>query len=778
MRNCSACGEQNPERARFCLSCGASFPVEPPRRESRRNVTLLFCDVTDSTLLAERMDPEALWRVMNRYFEELRTALERHGGTVEKFIGDAVLAVFGTPRVHEDDALRAVRAATEIRERVGTLNEELERDRGVSLGIRIGLNSGEVVVDDPVGGQRLATGDAVNVASRLQSVAAPGEILIAETTYRLVRNAVLTEAVDPLALKGKAEPVRAHRLLAVLTGAAATARRLDSPLVARERELTLLQQAFERAAGERSCHLFTLLGAAGAGKSRLAHELVAGIKGEATVLSGRCLPYGEGITFWPIAEIVKRAASLSPRLGGEERRRRIAELVSGEKQADLVVERLGAVLGLTSGPTRSEDTFWAFRKLLEALARRRPVVVAFDDIHWGDATLLDLIEHVADWARDAPILLLCLGRPELLEERPSWAGGKLNATSLLLEPLDLDACGELVENLVAGTPVDDDVKLRIAAAAEGNPLYIEEMLAMLMEDGVIAEAGGRWHAVGDLSAITVPPTIQALLAARLDRLDAAELAVLERAAVAGKVFSRGAVRALEDGGGEDLDERLATLVRKELIRPHRAVFAGEDTFRFRHILIRDAAYQGMPKELRADLHERFAAWLRRVGGERSTDYEEILGYHLEQAHRFRTELAPEDERSRAIADQGARHLASAGRRAFGRGDMPAAVALLTRATLLLRDDDSVRAALAPELALCCRVRSLSRARRTTPVRTPTHESSSPTCTCAPIRPPRPARRSRWPSKRLRPSRSSATRSAWRRLATSWPTSTSRRGSGA
>jgi predicted ATPase/class 3 adenylate cyclase len=696
MPSCPSCGEQNPERARFCLACGTPLAAEPPRREARRTVTLLFCDVTDSTVLGERIEPESLRRVMTRYFDELRGAIESHGGTVEKFIGDAVMSVFGSPKVHEDDALRGVRAAAEIRERVAVLNTELERDWGISLAIRTGLNTGEVVVDDPSAGQRLVTGDAVNVAARLQGAAAPGEILMGDDTHRLVRNAVLAEPVEALELKGKSAPVEAWRLLAVLVGAPPVARRLDSPLVGRERELTLLREAFERSAGESSCHLFTLLGPAGAGKSRLANELVEHAGGKANALSGRCLPYGEGITFWPVVEIVKRAARLSPGLDAAEARRRIAELVADEREGELIVERLTAIVGLTRGGIRAQDTFWAFRKLLESLARRRPLVIAFDDIHWGEATLLDLIEHVADWARDAPILILCLGRPELLEERPSWGGGKLNATSLLLEPLDHEACGRLVENLLASTPVDGEVKRRIAGAAEGNPLFVEEMLAMLIDDGALREEGGRWRAAGDISAITIPPTIQALLAARLDRLPSDELAVIERAAVAGKVFSRGAVRALHDDQDGHLDERLDALVRKQLIRPHRAVFAGEDTFRFRHILIRDAAYQGMPKDLRADLHERFVAWLRRAGGKSAAEYEEILGYHLEQAHRFRTDLAPADERSRALAGQGAEHLASAARRAFRRGDMPAAVGLFTRASILLRDDEEAAAGLASD----------------------------------------------------------------------------------
>jgi class 3 adenylate cyclase/tetratricopeptide (TPR) repeat protein len=697
MAACPRCGEENPDRARFCLACGTPLQARPAAGEARKTVTVLFADVKDSTPLGERLDPEAARGVMNRFFADVRAVIERHGGTVEKFIGDAVMAVFGTPTVHEDDPLRAVRAATEMRTELAELNSELEERWGIHLSIRTGINTGKVVAGDPATGSTFVTGDAVNVGARLESAAGPGEILIGDATYRLVRDAVLVEPVEPLDLKGKAEPMTAWRVLGVVTGAPSVARRLDSAIVGRERELTMLRHAFERAAADETCQLVTILGPAGAGKSRLATELLNEVDDSATILVGRCLPYGEGITFWPVVEIVKRAAGLGPALSTAESRRRLASIVADDAEAEVIVDTLGALLGLWRGPSATDEIFWAVRRMLQAVARTRPVVVLFDDVHWGEPTFLDLIDHVADWARDVPILLMCLARAELLEERPMWAGGKLNATSLLLEPLANEACGTLIENLLELT-VADDVKERIARAAEGNPLFVEELLAMLIDDGALRREGGRWVASADLSSLAVPPTIQALLDARLDRLAAAERRVIERAAIAGRIFSRSAVRVLSPPGEHDsLDELLADLVRKQLIRPHQAEFGRENTYRFRHSLIRDAAYRQMPKATRADLHERFAGWLERASGPRSAEQEEILGYHLEQAHRYRRELDGPTGATGTLARRGAACLTSAGRRAFSRGDMAAAAGLLTRAQLLVADDDAASLELAPDL---------------------------------------------------------------------------------
>jgi class 3 adenylate cyclase/tetratricopeptide (TPR) repeat protein len=696
MAACAQCGEQNPARARFCLACGASLTEAPkPETRARKTVTVLFSDIKDSTPLGEELDPEATRQVMNRYFGEVRAVIERHGGTVEKFIGDAVMAVFGTPRVHEDDPLRAVRAATEMRTVLADLSRQLQDRWGIRVSMRTGVNTGEVVAGDPATRQTFVTGDAVNVASRLEHAAGPGEILIGDQTYRLVRDAVLVEPVDPLDVKGKSEPITAWRVLGVVSGAPAVARRLDSPLVGRERELAMLHHAFNRAADDKTCQFVTILGPAGAGKSRVTGELLGDVGERATVLVGRCLPYGEGITFWPVVEIVKQAAGLGASLRAAESRRRLAAIVEGDPEGDAIVDRLGSLFGYGSGPGGTEEIFWAVRRLLQALARDRPVVVVFDDVHWGEQTFLDLIDHITDWARDAPILVVCLARAELLEERSAWAGGKLNSTSLLLEPLPDEACATLIENLLDRT-VPTPVKERIARSAEGNPLFVEELIAMLVDDGSLRREEARWVTTTDLSSLAVPPTIQALLDARLDRLPAEERRVIERAAVAGRIFSRSAVRVLSPPEDHPLlDDGLADLVRKQLIRPHHTEFGRENTYRFRHSLIRDAAYRQMPKASRADLHERFAGWLESAGGPRSAEQEEILGYHLEQAFRFRQELG---ESRVELAERAGERLGSAGRRAVDRGDLPAAVSLLSRATALLPDSHEDRRELLPLLA--------------------------------------------------------------------------------
>ncbi len=646
---CSSCGAENPEGFRFCGRCAAPLSAqEPGARELRKTVTVLFCDVTGSTALGERLDPESLRRVMARYFEAMKAVVERHGGTVEKFIGDAVMAVFGVPVLHEDDALRGVRAAAEMRQGVTALNEELERDYGTTLEVRIGVDTGEVVTGTK---ERLATGDAVNVAARLEQAASPSEVLLGEETFRLTREGVEVERVEPLDLKGKREPVTAFRLVAVLPDARVTARRADASMVGRERELDRLHDAFSQALRDRSCQLFTLLGVAGVGKSRLAHEFLAGLE-DATVVQSRCLSYGEGITYWPVVGVLKQLLGVEPRA-------RLVELGADELAAETIL----GVLGEAEAVGSTDEIAWAVRKLLEAAAADQPLVVVIDDVHWGEPALLDLIEHIADLSRDAPILLLCMARPELLDRRPGWAGGKLNATTVLLEPLAAPETDLLIDNLLAGARMETELRARISEAAEGNPLFVEEMIALLRE----SPAG----------EVVVPPTIQALLAARLDQLDAAERGVLECGSVEGRVFHQGAVHALAPNE-QQLSTRLAALVRKELVRPDRTQIAGENAFRFRHLLIRDAAYDALPKAIRAELHESFAGWLEEHGRD-LVELEEILGYHLEQAYRYRGELGPLTDEASAVGARAATYLALAGGKAYARGDDPAAANLFTRA---------------------------------------------------------------------------------------------------
>ncbi len=701
MTACANCGKENPAEAQFCMTCGTPLASEAAPRETRKTVTVVFCDVTGSTALGEKLDPESLRKVMGRYFEEMKTVLERHGATVEKFIGDAVMAVFGVPQVHEDDALRAVRAAAEMREVLAELNKDLERDWGVTIASRIGVNTGEVVAGDPSSGQALVTGDAVNVAARLEQTASPGEVLIGQDTYRLVRDAVEAEPVEPLALKGKADLVRAHRLLEVLPETPAYTRHFDSPMVGRERQLRMVSEAFDAAVSDRACHLFTILGPAGVGKSRLVEEFLGTLR-DTTVLRGRCLPYGEGITYFPVIEVVKQAAGLADFDAPEVVEAKVCAVLEGDEHQEIVCKRVAQLLGITEGAA-PEETFWAIRTMLEAVARARPLLLVFDDVHWGEPTFLDLVEHVADLSRDAPILLACTARPDLLDARPAWAGGKPNAATISLEPLSENECSTLVANLLGTTELPAEAGERIQQAAEGNPLFVEEMLSMLIDDGLLTRDDGRWVAAPDLSLVSVPPTITALLAARLDRLAAEERAVIERASVVGKVFYRGAVLELSpEELRPEIGRLLTSLVRKELVRPDRSTLPGEDAFRFRHMLIRDAAYEAMPKELRAELHERFANWLEWVAGDRIAEQEEILGYHLEQSHRYRAELRAQDERDRELGARAATRLASAGRRALARGDVGGGANLVERAASLLPPTASERLELQIDLGTALR----------------------------------------------------------------------------
>jgi len=656
--------------------------------------------VTGSTALGERLDPERMRRLMRSYFESAREILERHGGSVEKFIGDAVMAVFGVPIVHEDDALRACRAALEIAESLRRLNARLEEEQGFTIEIRTGVNTGQVVAEEAADSDALVVGDAVNVAARLEQAAAPGEILIGASTFRLVRDFVAAEPVDAMALRGKSTPVAAYRLTGLARDVEAMPRRLVSPLVGREREIEMLRQAFERATAERTLQLFTVLGQAGVGKSRLIQEFLAAIGDEHAVLRGRCLPYGEGLTYLPMVAALRRAAGIADDDSADEALSKLSAVVEGEPDGEVICRLVQQLLGLAKPSASQEDLFWAVRRFLESLASRRALVVVIDDIHWAEPTLLDLIEHLADWSRDAAILLIATARPDLLEERPAWGGGKMNAASVLLEPLPTSAAGLLIDNLVGDRTLPDAVHAEIVNAAEGNPLFVEEMLGMLVDDGVLRAVDGGWEVTRDVARLDVPPTIQALLAARLDRLSASEREVAQIAAVVGRVFDRPTVEALlAEPERAGVGRQIMALVRKDLVRPERSKSPGVDTFRFRHALIRDATYDSLSKEDRSRLHTAVAARLAGVGGEVATDVSELQGYHLEQAHRYRVELGLGGEATDALARQAAERLAAAGLTAAARSDVPATVGLLRRASALLPPPDPTRLRLLLELAV-------------------------------------------------------------------------------
>jgi class 3 adenylate cyclase/tetratricopeptide (TPR) repeat protein len=656
----------------------------PSLLEARKTVTVLFCDVEGSTRLGDALDPESVRQLMMRFFAEMRAVIERHGGTVEKFIGDAVMAVFGVPTLHEDDALRAVSAAAEMHTALARLNDEIEERWGLRLRIRIGVNTGEVVVGDAEAGEALVVGDSVNVAARLETAAPPDQTLIGAETYALVRDHVTVEDAGPLDLKGKPEPVHAYRLVRVLRGVDAIGPRPEPPLVGRADELGALSGAHRRSVAERRAVLVTVLGPAGVGKSRLSREFVAGLDEGPLVLSGRCLPYGDGITFWPVIELVKQACGIAD---DEDRRavaQKIEEAARGADADALIASRLGSLLGVEETTAELQETFWALRRFLEWLGRDRPVVVVLDDLQWAEPTLLDLLEYLSGSVGDTALLLVCLARPELMEARPAWGSAPGPSTWVSLSPLDEDQSERLIGSLLAGGSVEDQVTRRIAEAAGGNPLFLEEMLRMLEDDGLLQRQDGRWVAARPLSDVRVPASIHALLGARLDRLSTQERSVIRSAAVIGKVFWWGAVAELVPSDvRSQVGGHLQTLVRKDLIRPDRSTFAGEDAFRFHHILVQEAAYRGIPKEVRADLHERFAEWVRGAAGDRAVELEEVVGYHLEQAFTLRSELGTAGEQVRSLGLRAAHPLAAAGQRALDRRDIVAAADLLDRATRLL-----------------------------------------------------------------------------------------------
>jgi tetratricopeptide (TPR) repeat protein len=609
------------------------------------------------------------------------------------------MAVFGIPAAHEDDAPRAVRAAGDMHAALGDLNQELWRESGVRLELHTGVNTGEVVAGDPAVGGSLVVGDAVNLAARLEQAAGAGQILLGRRTWSLVRDAVEVEPPQVLDLPGRRAGEPAYRLLGVRPGAAGRSRRLDAPFVGRDSELRLLQWAYERAAGEPAPTLATVLGGAGVGKTRLVLEAAGRLEGDPAVLVGRCLPYGNGSTFWPLAEVVRQAAGIGLEDPPGPATAKLAALLEGAApEGSLVAERIGQLIGLEADPAPIEQAAWSTSRLLEALAAERPLVVVLDDLHWAEPTFLDLVEALGDGLRAAPVLLVAVARPELLEQRPAWSGGRTNAVTMLLEP-GPDESGALLDGLAGDGALPATARERITRAAGDNPLFIEELLATLVEEGRLRRQAGGWVVAGDLAASETPPTIQALVAARLDRLDARDRDVLERAAVVGQAFEQGTVAELSPPDARaEVPDRLGRLVRREFLRPAPARLPAEAGYQFRHLLVRDAVYQSVPKHVRADLHERLAGLLEARAGARVREYEEIVGHHLEQAWRCLAELGPLDRRGRELGARAAGRLAAAGRRALARGDTPAATALLDRAVALLPDGHPQLALLRTDLA--------------------------------------------------------------------------------
>jgi DNA-binding SARP family transcriptional activator len=605
----------------------------------RKTVTVLYAEIADAEALAERLDPEALRQLLERTFAAARGAVERHAGIVETLIGDAVLAVFGLPQAHEDDTLRALRAAMELHEA-----------RPGEVELRIGVSTGEVFASGVEKAGALVTGAALHAAKRLGEAAAPGEILVGASTYRLVHQAV--EAKQRRRFMAGAWVL--HRLV---EGAPAIPRRLEAPLVGRRRELGELEEAYERALSEGRCVVAPIVGDAGIGKTRLANELSARARHTATVLTGRCVSYGEGATWLPIAEAIRS--------------------VAGQAPDDRVARVLAGVLGEDEAASTGE-TFWGVRRILETLAADRPVVLVLEDVHWAEPTLLDLVEYLEGFAKQAPMLVLCVARPELLDAHPGWA-----EKSLVLDPLPEADVLALIDDL-GGPELDPAVRERVAEVAEGNPLFAEQLLAWA------AESGG-------LDA--VPPSVEALLHSRIDRLPSEQRAALDRAAVVGREFAPVTIQALSPPEAvAGIGPVLLELVRAGLLDPAPSRAAREDGFRFHHALVRDVAYAGVPKSDRAELHERAAEWLEHEESVR----DELVGYHLEQAYRCRLALGAADRHARALAADAGKRLGDAGIRAWKRGDVPATVNLLTRATSLLPAEQEFLRELLCELGVALR----------------------------------------------------------------------------
>ena len=596
MVTCPACGHENPDSSRFCGQCGAALvPAVAPTREERKVVTILFTDLVGSTERAEGLDPEDVRATLSAYYAQLRAELERHGGTVEKFIGDAVMAVFGAPVSHEDDAERAVRAALAIRDSIG---EELQ--------IRTAVNTGEALVAlgaKPGEGDAMVAGDVVNTAARLQSAAPVNGILVGEGTYRATRQAIEYRDAPPVEAKGKAEPVKVWEAVAARSRFGSDVeQKLRTPLVGRERERRLLADALDQARSEQSAQLVTLVGVPGIGKSRLVAELFQITDADEEIISwrqGRSLPYGERVSFWALGEIVKAHAGILESDDAATAEAKLMAMVEtlgeDERERDWLVRHTRPLVGL-EGAERAEreEAFAAWRRLLEAAAENRPLILVFEDLHWADDGLLDFVDHLADWATTVPLLIVGTARPELLDRRPGWGGGKRNAFTLSIGALSDDETAVLLQRLLDRAVLDADTQQAVLRHAEGNPLYAEEYARMLAE-----------HEGGEIS---LPETVQGLIAARIDGLAPAEKALLQDASVIGKVFWPDVV----PGADEHI---LHALERKEFIRrDRRSSIAGETQYAFLHALVRDVAYGQIPaggEGREASTRSRVAGFSRR-----------------------------------------------------------------------------------------------------------------------------------------------------------------------
>jgi class 3 adenylate cyclase/tetratricopeptide (TPR) repeat protein len=616
----------------------------------RKLATVLFADLVGSTQLLDGQDPEITRRRVTSFFDGVQRCIETHGGTVEKFAGDAVMAAFGIPIAHEDDADRAVRAGLGI----------LDHVRELGLEARVGIEAGEVVVDET--DSTFATGEAVNVAARLQQAAAPGEILMGEAAHRLTVGRIEAESAGPLELRGFRNPIAAYRAIAARDGQPHA--KVSAPFVGRLSELDLLENTLERTIRDRRPHVFTVYGEPGVGKSRFIREFLAGVEGT-TILSGRALPYGEGVTYWPLAEMVKSAAGITDDDPMETAKQKLIECCGDEAIAELLGLASG-VMEAVEGERGAPEIAWAAREFADELADVQPLIMVFEDIHWAEEPLLELIDHLAQWVRERALLILCLARPELLDVRPGWGGGRVRSTAIELEPLGREDSEALADALLEEHQVTGKMRARLLDKAEGNPLFVEETVRMLLEQG--ADGGDR-----------IPDSLQAMIGARIDRLPAGAKIVLQRGAVIGRTFWAGAIDHLSpEYDADELEDLLDDLLLRDLVtREERSTIGGEAAYRFKHVLIREVAYGGLSKSGRAEYHTRFAEWLREKADK---EVIEIRAYHLDQACLLYAELDghPPEELARTAA----KALASAGKRALALESNLSARKLLLRAVEL------------------------------------------------------------------------------------------------
>ena len=674
MLTCPSCGSENAESAKFCSECGSALAVAgPARREERKVVTVVFADLVGSTARAERLDPEDVRAILAPYHGRLRHELERHGGTVEKFIGDAVVGVFGAPVSHEDDPERAVRSALAIQEAIAEMNAA---DPELALEVRIGVATGESLVAldaRPELGEGLVSGDVMNTGARLQSAAPPGGILVGEYTFRATERAIEYETHEPVTAKGKAEPLLAWRAVSRRASFGIDLSDGRSPLVGRDDERDVLVGALSRARTRREPQLVTVVGVPGIGKSRLVRELFRMVDDDPELIvwrQGRSLPYGEGSAFWGLAEIVKAQAGVLETDGADEAVTKVASavhhLVPDETEGPWVERHLLSLTGLqqtrSSGQANLDESFAAWRRFLEALAEPQPVVLVFEDLHWADDALLDFVDALPDRVTGVPLLVVCSARPELLERRPGWGGGKRNAATVSLAPLSDEDTARLLAALL-GTPVlPAEQQAALLQRAGGNPLFAEEYARMLAD--------------GSDAAAVAPQTLQGVVVARIDALPGEEKELLQLAAVLGKVFWTDALASLSGATPWELDERLHALERKEFVRrEHRSAVAGSKQYVFVHALVRDGAYGQMARTARADVHRRFADWIETLPPDRADDRTEILAHHLLEAIDYSRAAGLDD---RELVPRAAKALRESGERAWRIGALNAALGFYTR----------------------------------------------------------------------------------------------------